>query len=153
MPLPKKLCETCGVSFVPKRRSQRFHSDECRKSYYAKHFYAYPVVLKTCIQCGGSFPTTCAVKQKYCSPECREEAARLRRENLFKEDEMAETVRYQIFISKPVSDKLDEYLEKRFGPGRKPTSAVMQSAVLLLLEKEGLWDGSAEPPEVPQEEY
>jgi len=148
----KKKCETCGKTFLAKRSNQRFCSDECRKSYYAEHFYAYPVVVKTCLMCGNSFRTTHAKKQKYCSPECRKKAAALRMKKLFEEDKMAETIRYQIFISKPVSDKLDEYLEKKFGPGRKPTSAVLQAAVLLLLEKEGFWDGSAEVPEVPEEQ-
>ena len=62
------------------------------------------------------------------------------------------SVRYQVFINKTVSDRLDKYLEERFGPGRKPTSSILQSAVVLLLIKEGYWDKDAPTPEPPPEE-
>ena len=29
----KRKCDYCGVEYVPKRNTSRFHSDECRRDY------------------------------------------------------------------------------------------------------------------------
>ena len=74
-PLRKmKICETCGVSFPPKKSDQRYCSDDCRADYYRIHFPIQQAITKICPQCNTDFPTTCPIKQTYCGPECRRAA-------------------------------------------------------------------------------
>ncbi len=61
------------------------------------------------------------------------------------------SVRYQVFIHKAVARELNRYLKDKFGPGRKPTSSVLQAAIVTFLVKEGYWDGSTPTPAVEEE--
>ena len=53
------------------------------------------------------------------------------------------SIRYQVFINKGVSDKLKEYMEDEFGPGRKPTSSVFKAALVFFLIEKGYWDNKS----------
>lgn len=76
------ICKGCGRTFTPKRRSQKYCSDTCRGKYYAEHYFAKTEVMKVCLNCGTSFTTTKPLKQAYCTPECRVEAAKKRIEGI-----------------------------------------------------------------------
>lgn len=71
---PAKFCKGCGIGYSPKDKRQKYHSEDCRKDYYAKHYFAKVVVEKTCPNCRTVFSTSMPLKQTYCKPECREEA-------------------------------------------------------------------------------
>lgn len=62
------------MAFLPKNKRQKYHSDECRITYYKEHYFIKTVVSKTCPNCGVLFSTSKPKKQTYCKPECREEA-------------------------------------------------------------------------------
>ena len=72
-----KICIECGRKFAPKRKTQKYCSDDCRAKYYEKHFGSKEVT-KTCPNCGKTFQTTSPRKRTYCTPECRVEAQKKR---------------------------------------------------------------------------
>lgn len=76
--LPLKTCLSCGGSFLPKRKTQKYCTDTCRAKYYDEHYFVKVEVPKICLNCGTSFVTRCPKKQIYCSPECRTEAQQKR---------------------------------------------------------------------------
>ncbi len=78
--LKRKRCRKCDRLFTPKKRSQVYCSDSCRKDYYEEHYFAKTMVEKTCPNCGTVFSTSMPKKQTYCSPECREDARKKRLE-------------------------------------------------------------------------
>jgi len=80
--LPPIICKGCGTRFIPKTRGQKYHSGTCREDYYNRTYFHREVVRKVCPNCGVTFPTTKPGRQEYCSPECRVEASRKRRDNL-----------------------------------------------------------------------
>jgi hypothetical protein len=77
--LPSRTCRYCGWIFVPKRKGQIYHTTECRKADYRSRA-GYPEVTKVCLNpaCSGTFTTTLAKKQHYCSPDCRRAARKAR---------------------------------------------------------------------------
>ncbi len=63
---------------MPKTKKQKYHSEECRETYYKEHYFIQTRADKTCPNCGVVFSTTKPKKQTYCSPECREDARKKR---------------------------------------------------------------------------
>lgn len=80
--LPPVKCKGCPINFVPKDRRQKYHSDTCREKYYNRVFFGKTTVNKVCPNCGTGFSTTKPGRQDYCSPECREDARKKRREGI-----------------------------------------------------------------------
>ncbi len=73
-------CKGCKVSFTPKTKKQKYHSEDCREEYYRRTYFPQEHMDKTCPNCEGKFPSTMPKKQTYCSPECREDARKKRLE-------------------------------------------------------------------------
>jgi len=69
---PPKPCETCGTIFKPKTLSHRFCGRKCWESNPRK-----PPQIVACLQCGSDY-TKIKSHQKYCSPDCFEEARKER---------------------------------------------------------------------------
>lgn len=80
--LPPIKCKGCGTKFIPDTKKQRYHSPSCREDFYNRTYYHREVTQKVCPNCGVIFPTTKPGVQDYCKPECREEAAQKRKDNL-----------------------------------------------------------------------
>ncbi|MCJ7760878.1 hypothetical protein MUP59_07045 [Candidatus Bathyarchaeota archaeon] len=80
--LPPVKCKGCMVNFTPKDRRQHFHSALCREAYYQRTYFGKTSARKICPNCGTEFPTTKPGSQTYCTPECREDTQKKRREGL-----------------------------------------------------------------------
>ena len=72
------VCKGCGISFHPKDKKQKYHTESCREEYYNRHYFAKVEVSKTCPNCGTVFPTSKPKKQIYCKEDCREDARKKR---------------------------------------------------------------------------
>lgn len=87
--LPAIKCKGCGVLFTPKTHKEKYHSAECREEYYGRAYYHGEEVEKQCPNCGDVFKTTKPGVQDYCTPECRDEAAQKRRDNIITDVQVA----------------------------------------------------------------
>ena len=66
-------CKGCKAIFTPKDKRERFHSANCRESYYQRTYFGKQSVRKVCPNDGVTFVTSKPGRQVYCCPECREE--------------------------------------------------------------------------------
>ncbi len=67
-PTLKIQCDYCGISFIPKLKSQRFCSTKCRLTYRGQSERKY-FKEKICRLCGNKF-TPISSRQIYCSRKC-----------------------------------------------------------------------------------
>lgn len=80
--LPPIKCKGCAISFVPKDRRQHYHSETCREEYYQRAYFSKNIARKTCPNCDVRFSTSKPGRQIYCTPDCRDDARKKRREGL-----------------------------------------------------------------------
>lgn len=84
-----RVCRLCGKPFTPGHANQRYCSTECSTAFRTMNYRATvmcrssggrrgaPTVRRTCQYCGAEFMAYSS-RSRFCSPECREQAANLR---------------------------------------------------------------------------
>ena len=87
----ERVCRLCGKTFTPSHANQRYCSTECSTAFRTMNYRATvmdrcnggrrgnPSVHRTCQYCGTAFMAYSS-RSRFCSPECREQAANLRSE-------------------------------------------------------------------------
>ena len=87
----ERVCRLCGKTFTPSHANQRYCSTECSTAFRTMNYRATvmgrnnggrrgaPTVHRTCQFCGTEFMAYSS-RSRFCSPECREQAANLRSE-------------------------------------------------------------------------
>jgi ribosomal protein L37AE/L43A len=68
------ICKQCQNSFTPKKKSQIYCCDKCRKTWYDENYFNRVPTMMECPVCKSSFETTKVGQQIYCSEDCRKTA-------------------------------------------------------------------------------